>query len=69
MTPVRIHVNGEERESPVDQPLAALIASLGLTPQTTLVEHNGQALFRTDWDRVRLAEGDRIEILRIVAGG
>ena len=66
---VRIQVNGEPRAVPAGQPLARLIESLGLPPQAALVEHNGQALFRAEWDRVSLAEGDRLEILRVVAGG
>ena len=66
---VQIYLNGEPRTALGGQPLADLIGSLGLSPQSALVEHNGRALFRSDWDQVRLAEGDRLEILRVVAGG
>ena len=65
---IQVQVNGEARDVPDDHPLTGLIAELGLPPQTALVEHNGQALFRADWDRVRLRDGDRLEILRVVAG-
>jgi sulfur carrier protein len=34
-----------------------------------LVEHNGDALRREEWPGRSLAEGDRLEIIRIVAGG
>jgi thiamine biosynthesis protein ThiS len=34
-----------------------------------LVEHNGLALHRSEWPSARLAEGDRIEILQVAAGG
>ncbi len=66
---IHIQVNGEARDVPTDQPLTEFISNLGLPPQTALVEHNGQALLRADWDRVRLMDGDRLEILRVVAGG
>ena len=66
---IRVQVNGEARDIPVNQPLAELISDLGLPPQTVLVEHNGLALFRADWVGVRLMDGDRLEILRVVAGG
>ena len=66
---IRVQINGEGREVPVGHPLPALIPDLGLPPQTALVEHNGQALLRADWDHVRLNDGDRLEILRVVAGG
>ncbi len=66
---ILVTVNGEARDVPADQPLAEFISALGLPPQTALVEHNGEALLRADWDRVRLMNGDRLEILRVVAGG
>ena len=66
---IRVTINGEARDVRDDQPLTELIAELGLPPQSALVEYNGQALFRADWNSVRLMDGDRLEILRVVAGG
>ena len=66
---IQVRLNGEPQTIPAGQPLPELIVSLGLPPQATLVEHNGQALFRADWAGVQLGEGDRLEILRVVAGG
>jgi len=40
-----------------------------LPPQSILVEHNGVALHRQEWAKRPLAEGDRIEFIRVVAGG
>ena len=68
-TVISIQLNGEPHTVPIGQPLVELIASLGLPPQAALVEHNGQALFRADWEGIRLAEGDRLEVLRVGAGG
>ena len=66
---IQLQINGEGRTVPAGQGLAELVASLGLPPQTVLVEHNGRALLRSDWAATRLADGDRLEILRVVAGG
>jgi thiamine biosynthesis protein ThiS len=33
------------------------------------VEHNGLALHSREWPERRLTEGDRIEFIRVVAGG
>jgi sulfur carrier protein len=66
---VDIEVNGERRAITAGQPLAELLASLGLPPQAALVELNGRALLRAEWPAVELREGDRLEILRVVAGG
>ena len=66
---IQLQINGEPHVVPVGQPLPELIASLSLPPHTTLVEHNGRALLRAEWPELSLADGDRLEILRIVAGG
>ncbi|MDQ2867220.1 MAG: sulfur carrier protein ThiS [Verrucomicrobiota bacterium] len=61
-------VNGERRETPDGTTVSALVAQLELVPATVLIEHNGVALHRREWERV-LVEGDRLEFLRVVAGG
>ncbi len=66
---IQVQLNGDRRTVPAGQGLAELVASLGLPPQTALVEHNGHALLRSEWASLQLADGDRLEILRIVAGG
>lgn len=66
---ITILLNGEARAVPKGTGLAALIESLGLPAQGVLIEHNGTALLRDERAGVRLADGDRLEILRVVAGG
>lgn len=66
---IQVQINGDLHTVPAEQGLSDLIASLGLPPQAALVEHNGRALLRAEWEQVSLAEGDRLEILRVVAGG
>jgi sulfur carrier protein len=46
-----------------------LIEELRLPAETILIEHNTTALLRSDWPKTSLAEGDRIELLRVSAGG
>ena len=64
-----IFINGEPLEIERAESIAALIEELALPAPATLVEHNGLALRREEWPARMLAEGDRIEIVRIVAGG
>ena len=66
---IQLQVNGEPREVRAGLTLPELLAELDLPPRSVLVEHNGTALFRADWPAVRLAAGDRLEIIRVVAGG
>jgi sulfur carrier protein len=64
-----ITVNGEAREIARAKNVAELIEELGLPAPAILAEHNGLALRRDEWPARPLAEGDRIELVRIVAGG
>lgn len=65
---MKIRLNGNEHETDAGT-IAALLMQLGLAPQTALVEHNGQARKREEWDVALLCDGDRIEVLRVAAGG
>ena len=49
--------------------VADLAARYGLQPHTVLIEHNATALHQREWIERPLSEGDRIEVLRVVAGG
>ncbi len=66
---ITIKVNGDHRTVPSATTLPALLERLGLPAQSVLIEHNGTALLRDEWAAVRLADGDQLEILRVVAGG
>ncbi len=64
-----ISLNGEKVEVDGVETLAELIRRYQFSPQSILVEHNGLALHRRDWPQKSLAEGDRVELIRVVAGG
>jgi sulfur carrier protein len=66
---MKIAVNGESVDTCEAKTIAELIDRYELPPQSILVEHNGLAVHRHEWPRVSLAEGDRIEFIRVVAGG
>jgi sulfur carrier protein len=61
-------VNGERREV-IARDVAELMNELGLPAAACLVEHNGTALRRDEWRQTSLREGDRLEMIQIVAGG
>jgi len=65
---IGLQLNGEEKQVAAAS-VADLLDELGLPPSLHLVEHNGSALLRGEWAEIRLREGDRIEILRVSAGG
>lgn len=49
--------------------VAELVERFALAPEAILIEHNGVALHRRDWPQRLLTEGDRVEFVRVVAGG
>ncbi len=65
---MRLILNGTEHEICATQ-VEELVAELGLPLAAALVEHNGTALLRSEWTATQLHEGDRLEIIRMVAGG
>lgn len=64
---MKIQLNGEPHETSAET-VSALIEELALPAAATLVEQNGVALRPDEWTQ-KLANDDRIELLRIVAGG
>lgn len=66
---MKIFLNGEPAECDEASTVQDLIARHGLLPATTLVERNGAALRRGEWPAEKLQEGDRLEVLRVAAGG
>ena len=64
-----IVANGKPRAVEDGATIAAFIASLGWRPEWVVVEHNGEPLERARYTDVALHEGDRVEVVRAVAGG
>ncbi|MGE0594765.1 MAG: sulfur carrier protein ThiS [Hyphomonadaceae bacterium] len=66
---MRLTVNGEMRDAPDGATLAAFLASLGIDGRRVAVERNLEIAPRSQWDTIRLAEGDRLEVVQFVGGG
>jgi sulfur carrier protein len=66
---VRVIANGDPVEIDDGARLTDLFDVLGVQARWVVAEINGEAIDRADMPGVRLAEGDRIELVRAVAGG
>ena len=66
---MKIWINGEPAETNGLTNVAELAAKYGLEPNTVLIEHNQTALRGREWRERKLGENDRIEFVRVVAGG
>jgi thiamine biosynthesis protein ThiS len=65
---MKIILNGEAR-SVEPTTISALVRELNLIPAMLLIEHNGLALHREEWNSHALRDGDKVEFIRVVAGG
>lgn len=64
-----VRLNGESADTRGAQTITELAERYGLHPNSILIEHNGVALHRREWAERKLQEADRIEFIRVVAGG
>jgi sulfur carrier protein len=66
---VKATVNGEMRDVPAGATLASLLEELGAPANGVAVAKNDCVVRRAEFGSHVLAEGDRIEIIKAVAGG
>ena len=69
---MKIKVNGEEKKIELDQEnalLSTVLNLLGYRPNTIVVELNDLIINSIKWEKVKLKDGDNLEIVSIVGGG
>lgn len=66
---MQVIANGQPTEIADDATVDDLLHALDLGGKWVLVERNGEPVNRRDLGTTTLAEGDRIELVRAVAGG
>jgi sulfur carrier protein len=64
-----ITANGTKYTIPAGRTIGDFLRERGFRPGLVVVEHNGHALTPGEPDHTSLQNGDRLEIVRIVAGG
>ena len=69
MSKIEVTVNGEERSVPQGLTLAGVLELLDLDPRKVAVERNLEIAPRSQYDAIKIAAGDRLEIVQFVGGG
>jgi len=64
-----VTANGKPIEVKLPCSLEEFLVAQKLLPRSVVVEHNGQAVAPSEFAQRQLAAGDRLEIVKIVAGG
>ena len=61
--------NGEPVAAEVPCSLEKFLIAQNLLPRSVVVEHNGEAVAPSEFSLRQVQAGDRLEIVKIVAGG
>jgi thiamine biosynthesis protein ThiS len=64
-----ITANGKPIEAKLPCSIDDFLAAQKLLPRSVVVEHNGEAVAPSEFSRRQLQAGDKLEIVKIVAGG
>jgi thiamine biosynthesis protein ThiS len=61
--------NGKSVEARLPCTIEKFLVAQQLLPRSVVVEHNGEAVAPSQFSKRQLIAGDRLEIVKIVAGG
>ncbi len=61
--------NGQRISAKVPCSIEKFLLDQHLLPRSVVVEHNGEAVAPSEFAGRQLSSGDRVEIVKIVAGG
>ena len=65
----KVMANGSEVVADLPCSLEQFLRAQNLFPRSVVVEHNGEAVAPSEFSERQVQDGDRLEIVRIVAGG
>ena len=61
--------NGQKIPAEIPCSIEKFLVDQSLLPRSVVVEHNGEAVAPSEFSKRQLNTGDRLEIVKIVAGG
>ena len=64
-----VTANGRQLPAKLPCSIEEFLIAQNLLPRSVVVEHNGEAVAPSEFAKRQLAAGDRLEIVKIVAGG
>jgi len=64
-----IYINGEPRQMPAEQTVAALLGHLNVPVERVAIELNNSIVRKREWESTLVGEGAQVEIVEFVGGG
>ena len=65
----QVIANGKSTDATLPCTLEQFLVAQRLLPRSVVVEHNGEAVAPSEFVHRQIKAGDRLEIVKIVAGG
>jgi thiamine biosynthesis protein ThiS len=69
VTPSTVIANGKSIAAKLPCTIETFLVAQNLLLRSVVVEHNGEAVAPSEFSRRQINAGDRLEIVKIVAGG
>jgi sulfur carrier protein len=66
---MKLEINGERKEFLDPLSLQELVEQLGMKSDRVAIELNREIAARSEWSKITLKDGDRLEIVHFVGGG
>ena len=66
---MKVFINGETKEIPNEVNLSELLKNLSLPSERIAIELNKEVVRKRDWENIKVAAADKIEIIHFVGGG
>ncbi len=66
---MRVIINGETKEIINEVSLSELLKHFSLPDERIAIELNKEVVRKKDWEKIRINDADKIEIIHFVGGG
>lgn len=66
---MKVLINGETKEISNELNLSELLKHFSLPQERIAIELNKEVVRKKDWENIKIAEGDRLEVIHFVGGG
>ena len=68
-SPIKIFINGDLKKFPSETNIVSVLESLNISSKHIAIEINENLVFRSDWQKTNLKDGDKVEIVKAIGGG
>ena len=68
-SPIKIFINGDLKKFPQEINIVSVLVSLNISSKHIAIEINESLIFRSDWEKTNLKDGDKVEIVKAIGGG